>query len=902
MKKSSTILILICTVILIFSSNFFCQVAQSVKRIPVSKFSTREAIQTAQAANDHTHPVIRNKNRPKCDKLVQELDLIWTAKTGSSLYQTPVLFDLFGEGKMSVISPTFIKYVEVLRGKDGSIATTQRSGPKLRRQKKQFRNDIVWPFQDRHYASHSSALLYDIDNCGEMEIVLSLFTGEIAFLKQDGSLLREKTIKLQPLRVLREWYKGMSEIEDADISMNLREQQKEEEEASKQKQSMPNRKLMGFDDKQKQTTQIPKKTRKPKPKILNPRQKVKTTFGATKFMQSLSKKTLPPPPKFSFKKKGFKKQQFDTKKTRDIGFSDFLSPEALESLKLIYSPDDSIIDKPKDLTFFSGDYEKELLEMLDRDNKQNPGKYVYVDPHIISTPVIIDIDGDGHDEIIIAVSYYYDQEYYANPKHMKRLESINGDPVDITKYIAGGIVVYDLKTMQKKWDVQLDLTTDKTQRRAYIYSSPTVADIDGDGSLEIVIGTNVGFIYAFDKNGKDKPGFPILMGKIQGQILVEDVNSDGKMEICAADFNSNLACFNFKGEPVWETRISGFAGTAPTVGDVNGDGVLELVVGTSTGHVWAVSGKDGSVVPNYPIATKGPIYSPITLTKLERKSLLSMMDPVSLRKRISETITTKPVQFAKKIKKKLTGSSKKPAAIAKSVKNQGLDLVFPSHDGFLYVVNGKSGCLIEKIDIGEKSYSQALVADITGNGKLEILVSTMNGNLYCFATSTPSSNHPLRSTTHQIASPGNGFAYRDGYHGIYVLPAFRRMRDIVGNRFKIAFEIVDKRKILSDDTSYSTLPKKYRVKISIGNDVVLLDEVFLFAGKYVKLLPVPKERMFGTVVVEMTNERGQVYTDSFAVSFNMEFLKIVKWMIIGPFLLAVAVLYYFLPTRKPILV
>jgi hypothetical protein len=36
-------------------------------------------------------------------------------------------------------------------------------------------------------------------------------------------------------------------------------------------------------------------------------------------------------------------------------------------------------------------------------------RYVLVDAHIISTPVIEDIDGDGDAEIIFAVSYFFDK-------------------------------------------------------------------------------------------------------------------------------------------------------------------------------------------------------------------------------------------------------------------------------------------------------------------------------------------------------------------------------------------------------------------------------------------------------------------------------------------------------------
>ncbi len=50
---------------------------------------------------------------------------------------------------------------------------------------------------------------------------------------------------------------------------------------------------------------------------------------------------------------------------------------------------------------------------------------------------------------------------------------------------AGGIVVLDLRTRAVKWEVHLDLSTDTTRYRAYIWASPTLVDLDADGQLEV---------------------------------------------------------------------------------------------------------------------------------------------------------------------------------------------------------------------------------------------------------------------------------------------------------------------------------------------------------------------------------------------------------------------------------
>jgi len=100
------------------------------------------------------------------------------------------------------------------------------------------------------------------------------------------------------------------------------------------------------------------------------------------------------------------------------------------------------IEENKKNPFKSAFYDSYL-----KNNTFNKKKFAYVDAHILSTPLIIDLDQDGNDELIVAVSYYYDKEYYSDPVNMQKLDT----DIDITKYVAGGIVVFDLKTKKIKW-------------------------------------------------------------------------------------------------------------------------------------------------------------------------------------------------------------------------------------------------------------------------------------------------------------------------------------------------------------------------------------------------------------------------------------------------------------------
>jgi hypothetical protein len=144
-------------------------------------------------------------------------------------------------------------------------------------------------------------------------------------------------------------------------------------------------------------------------------------------------------------------------------------------------------------------------------------------------------------------------------------------------------------------------------------SSPTIADVNGDGRRDIVIGHENGLLHVINAaNGHDLPGWPQQTGTaIDSTAAVGDLFKDGRQEIAVGlgstfvknqqggvriyNANGSLHCtfrtldyfniWNGSGNP------DGYGDgvySSPAIGDVNGDGYPDVVFGAFDLHVHAI--------------------------------------------------------------------------------------------------------------------------------------------------------------------------------------------------------------------------------------------------------------------------------------------------------------------------
>eukprot|EP00759_Apiculatamorpha_spiralis_P051666 PhF_6_TR538/c1_g1_i1/m.419 len=815
-----------------------------------NKYSVQSAIQAEEVVfgTDTSH---RSNGTAKYG-----LGISWVTELGSSVYATPTITDLFSDGRKEIIIPTFTHYLEVIDGQVG--------------------DDVKgWPFTHPELNTHSSVLMVDLDADGTQEMMYSSERGELLFFEESGRAMVERTIRIPPLRVLRKWYK-LSANADENHEKHMYEMMVKRH----QELGTPHRKWGPEWQQFRETpgqpplqtdapvTPEPIEERKdiPHPNLEKAGQPHKRIVRGGRKLHQMPDESAPDPLLESAKAAegtddpsgpgtgGYPDVEGGDYYDEDMytegiygkggvapaspGTDGWLSQEARESMDLIFhtelfqkaEKETRKLAVPEDLLFVP---DTDFRVKYNNDDPANKD-HVYVDAHILATPVVADLELDGSLEAILSVTYFFDQEYY------RRNNITLPDDVDPDNYVAGGVVVVNILTGTVKWSQQLDLSTENVKYKANVYSSPVVADIDRDGVMEVIVSTSMGFIYVFNSLGSVRKGWPKVMGEIQANVLVEDIDGDGVLDICAADFKSNVVCFNADGKSLWEARVSGGVAQAMVAGDVNADGEIDIVFGSTTGHVWALNGRTGQTLPHFPFKCRGRIYAPVTLVRLE----------------------------------------------SKGVSSYGLHIVVLAHDGFLYVIDGEKPSLYEKLDIGETSYSMVLSDDLNNNGYLDFVVTTMNGNVYLVETKTPW--HPLKAWTsfpHGI----NVVSAREGVGlGIYVSKESRAYRDVVGDHFKILFHIQDNRPAVTK----GRLAPTYHVVIKIGHRMIAHSATYSSAGTYVEFVSTPLQRMYSTVIVMLLADNSQVFVDQFSLSFNMHFHTSMKWAFLIPFVaLTVALMY-----------
>ncbi len=346
---------------------------------------------------------------------------------------------------------------------------------------------------------------------------------------------------------------------------------------------------------------------------------------------------------------------------------------------------------------------------------------------------------------------------------------VNIDPVDHTMFVDQGlapstsyyykVVTVDASGNQSAQTVEFGGSTNPGQQANWPNSLPSetsssiaVGDIDGDGDLELVQGSNNIFawhhtglelrdgdsdpqtngvlnlvadtfiapvalahidgvpgldivcasrdqreVYVFNYDGDVLPGWPqVTEGRIRAALTVGDINNDGRLEIIVADELGVIYVYNTDGTEFLDGDANpGTHGvffrlpagavlhySSPALGDLDSDGMKEIVVGSQSDEVYAID-QDATVLPGWPFSTVSDVGSSVAIGDIDN--------------------------------------------------NGDLEVVAFEYSGGVYGINHDGTSKFFQFVSNSLFFGPSpILADIDGNGTLETIVPSSNRSIYVF--------------------------------------------------------------------------------------------------------------------------------------------------------------------------
>jgi hypothetical protein len=174
----------------------------------------------------------------------------------------------------------------------------------------------------------------------------------------------------------------------------------------------------------------------------------------------------------------------------------------------------------------------------------------------------------------------------------------------------------------KVWDIYGDSIWVKSGL-GMIQSKPAIGDIDLDGDKEIVVTNRTNAIYIWESDGSDFPGWPQYVSEVSGlkSPVIFDLDGDDTLEIIVGERdwpNGRIDVYRYDGSLLWFDTLDYMCVATPSVGDIDNDGTFEIVAASYYSlYAWDA---DGNLEPNWPLTIApagGMSYSQPTLVDLD---------------------------------------------------------------------------------------------------------------------------------------------------------------------------------------------------------------------------------------------------------------------------------------------
>jgi LruC domain-containing protein/uncharacterized repeat protein (TIGR01451 family) len=316
------------------------------------------------------------------------------------------------------------------------------------------------------------------------------------------------------------------------------------------------------------------------------------------------------------------------------------------------------------------------------------------------------------------------------------------------------------------------------------FATPTVADLDQDGTQEIIIGNLVKWqLEVYNADGAVRTGWPRpLQGEIKASAAVADLDQDGDLEILVGDGRGYLHAFYADGQAVadWPVLVGGETTSAgyrilsrPLVTDLDNDHSPDVVVASSNGRLYAFNAQ-GQRKANWPVSL-GEVADQYGNHLFDSSPVAADLDGDGLKEILVGSYDKQLYVYhadGTLVWTFATGDAviATPAVGELDRAHTGLEIAIASGDSYLYLLDS-TGALLWKRPTGWIIRSSPLLADLDGDGALEILVGSDDYKVWAWhANGELVAGWPQSAGAAVVASPVHGDIDGDGKAEV-VVPA-----------------------------------------------------------------------------------------------------------------------------------
>lgn len=291
---------------------------------------------------------------------------------------------------------------------------------------------------------------------------------------------------------------------------------------------------------------------------------------------------------------------------------------------------------------------------------------------------------------------------------------------------------------------------DFSLRGGYFPAGPSVAElVPGQGWSFVAPSWDSSACYVFDTRGNLRPGWPVYVSDaIWSSAAIGDLDGDGSQELVFGSNGRNIYALHANGSEVLDgdsnpstkgifkvIPVSGNFGT-PALADLDGDGHPEIVYGGADGKVYAWKA-NGANVPGFPVVAGAAISASVAVGYLDGPGdpspeivSISTNDSLYVFEANGQRRPGFPVHLIS------SGNSRSPSPALADMNNDGfLDIVAQSTNGRIYVYDRNAALVPPWTGVpystltGGASESSPVVADINGDGWNDVICGDENSQL-----------------------------------------------------------------------------------------------------------------------------------------------------------------------------